>query len=279
MFLVNGESRTHIEITDRGFQYGDGLFETIEVINGRPVFLGRHLSRLQAGCGRLYIPVPELQTLVFEAETLCKQSCYGSPAVLKLIITRGSGSRGYKQPDLIQPTRVLGLHPFPEYPPISQTEGIVARFCDTRLGLNPALAGIKHLNRLEQVLARAEWNDAAIQEGIMLDINGHVIEGTMTNLFYIKNNTLYTAALTLSGVAGIMRNIIVMLSSRQGLAVVEHVFTKDVLLSADEIFISNSIIGIWPVKQIETRYFPVGPITRQIQDWVEHFKYETLSVD
>ncbi len=279
MFLVNGESRTHIEITDRGFQYGDGLFETIKVINKRPAFVDLHLSRLQSGCRRLYIPLPDFQILIFEAETLCKQFCTDSLAVLKLIITRGSGGRGYRQPDLIQPTRILSLHPFPDYPLSYQTEGIIARFCDTQLGLNPVLAGIKHLNRLEQVLARAEWCHSSIQEGIMLDVNHHVIEGTMTNLFYIKNNTLYTAELTSSGVAGIMRTIIMTLSSLKGLDVVEHVFTKNELLCADEIFFSNSIIGIWPVKQIETHYFSVGPITRQIQLWIDDIKYETFSVD
>jgi len=279
MFLVNGESKAHIEISDRGFQYGDGLFETIEVAGGQPVFLDRHLSRLQIGCNSLYIPVPDLHALALEAKTFCKQSCSNSRAVLKLIITRGSGGRGYRQPEPVQPTRVFSLHSFPDYPSIYQAAGINARFCSTRLGLNPALAGIKHLNRLEQVLARAEWSDAAIQEGIMLDADDHVIEGTMTNLFYIKNNTLYTAALTQAGVLGIMRNIIMMLASRQGLAVIEHVFTKNALLSADEIFLSNSIIGIWPVRQIESHYFQVGPITRQIQAWLEHFKHESIRID
>ena len=122
---------------------------------------------------------------------------HSSKAVLKLILTRGSGGRGYRQPDVIQTTRVLSLYPFPDYPDIYKEQGITARFCDTRLGLNPALAGIKHLNRLEQILARAEWTDPDIQEGIMLDMNDHVIEGTMTNLFYIKNNTLYTSSLML----------------------------------------------------------------------------------
>ncbi|MDO9106626.1 MAG: aminodeoxychorismate lyase [Methylovulum sp.] len=277
MFFVNGESRASIEISDRGFQYGDGLFETIEVINGRPVFLDRHLKRLQAGCRRLSIPAPDLDTLASEAETLSRQSSVGgepSSAVLKLMITRGSGGRGYKPPDLIRPTRVFSLHPFPEYSHPYHVAGIVARFCDTRLGLNPSLAGIKHLNRLEQVLARAEWCDPAVQEGIMLDINGYVIEGTMSNLFYIKNNILYTADLSQAGVAGIMRGIIMMLSSQQGLAVIEDVVTQRALLSADEVFVCNSVIGIWPVKQIETLHVPIGPVTRHIQDWVNHFKVD-----
>jgi 4-amino-4-deoxychorismate lyase len=276
MMLVNGEFREYIEISDRGFQYGDGLFETIAVTNGRPDFLDRHLERLNAGCHRLYIPFPGTELLIQEAQKLSQNS---SKAVLKLILTRGSGGRGYRQPGVIQTTRVLSLYPFPDYPEIYKEQGIAVRFCATRLGLNPALAGIKHLNRLEQILARAEWTDPGIQEGIMLDINAHVIEGTMTNLFFIKHNTLYTSALVQSGVAGIMRSIIMMISSDHDLSVKEHTFTKDELLSADEVFVCNSIIGIWPVKQIETTYFPVGLITRQIQFWLAQFKNEAIRGD
>ncbi|MDD1614742.1 MAG: aminodeoxychorismate lyase [Methylococcaceae bacterium] len=276
MMLVNGECKEHIEISDRGFQYGDGLFETIAVTNGQPVFLDWHLDRLNAGCRRLYIPFPGTELLTLEAQKLCRHS---SKAVLKLILTRGSGGRGYRQPDVIQTTRVLSLHPFPDYPGSYKEQGIAARFCNTRLGLNPALAGIKHLNRLEQILARAEWTDPDIQEGIMLDMNEHIIEGTMTNLFYIKNNTLYTSSLIQSGVAGIMRSIIMTISPGHGLSVIEHTFTKDELLFADEVFVCNSIIGIWPVKQIATTYFPMGLITRQIQIWLAQFKNEAIRGD
>ncbi|WP_333874895.1 aminodeoxychorismate lyase [Methylobacter sp.] len=268
MILINGESREHIEIADRGFQYGDGLFETIEVRNGQAVFLERHLERLNAGCQRLFIPFQDTELLRFEAGELCRRWALGihsRQAVLKIIITRGSGGRGYRQPDVIRPTRVLSLHPYPDYPEIYREQGIVARICATRLGLNSTLAGIKHLNRLEQVMARAEWNNSAIQEGLMLDVNDHVIEGTMTNLFYIKNNSLYTAVLAQSGVAGIMRGMIMRISADHGLSIIEHVFTTDELFSADEVFVCNSIIGIWPVKQIDTTHFSVGPITKSIQ--------------
>ncbi|MDP1665936.1 MAG: aminodeoxychorismate lyase [Methylobacter sp.] len=274
MILINGESKEHIEISDRGFQYGDGLFETIEIRDGQAVFLERHLQRLKSGCQRLYIPFPDSELLSSEAGELCRRwvsDTHSVRAVLKVIVTRGSGGRGYRQPDVIQPTRVLSLHPYPDYPEIYREQGIVARFCVTRLGLNPALAGIKHLNRLEQVMARAEWNDPAIQEGLMLDVNDHVIEGTMTNLFYIKNNSLYTSVLTQSGVAGIMRGIIMTISADHGLSVIEHAFTKDELLSADDAFVCNSIIGIWPIKQIETTYFSVSPITKNIKIQLDRF--------
>ncbi|WP_262966234.1 aminodeoxychorismate lyase [Methylobacter psychrophilus] len=274
MILVNGEYRTHIEISDRGFQYGDGLFETIAITNGQPVFFDRHMARLQAGCRRLSIPCPDACLLRLEAQKLSQNS--GS-AVLKLIITRGSGGRGYRQPDVIQATRVLSLHPFPDYPEAFKQQGVVTRFCDIRLGLNPALAGIKHLNRLEQVLARAEWSDPAIQEGIMLDINEQVIEGTMTNLFYVKNNMLYTSLLTLAGVAGIIRGLIMTSSFYVGISVIEHTFTKDELLSADEVFVCNSIIGIWPVKQIAQIHFSVGLITRKLQIRLAQVENEAIS--
>jgi len=270
MIFINGESKEHIEISDRGFQYGDGLFETIEVRDGLAVFLRQHLERLNSGCQRLYIPFPGAELLSFEARTLCRQQD-STRVVLKIIVTRGSGGRGYRQPDVIQPTRVLSLHPYPDYPEVYTEQGVVARFCTTRLGLNPALAGIKHLNRLEQVMARSEWNDPDVQEGLMLDASDHVIEGTMTNLFYIKDNSLYTAALIHSGVAGIMRRIIMTISASHGLSVVEHEFTKDELLSADEVFVCNSIIGIWPIRQIGAVCFLVGPITQSIQSWLNRF--------
>ena len=119
-------------------------------------------------------------------------------------------------------------------------------------------------------------NDPTIEEGIMLDSNDHVIEGTRTNLFYVKNKCLYTASLIQSGIEGIMRAIIISLASKHDCSVIEHRFSKDDLISADEIFVSNSIIGIWPVRQIAGNYFPVGIKTRQIQTWLTQFKDQTL---
>ena len=253
--LVNGTVQTQINITDRGFQYGDGLFETIAVFNGKPCFLNRHLERLTQGCQRLKIPAPDLNLLQTEIQHLCQGT---ETAVLKIIITRGSGGRGYRQPDPILPTRVLSLHPFPTYP----NDGITARFCQTRLSLNPTLAGLKHLNRLEQVLARSEWTDE-VMEGIMLDINERVIEGTMSNLFYIKNQQLYTAKLTQSGVAGIIRSLIIEQHN-----VIEHDYTKTELLNADELFICNAVIGIMPVKQLEQQFFNISKHTHDLQHWL-----------
>ncbi len=273
MILVNGEEIGQIAVNDRGFQYGDGLFETIEVIEGRPVFLEQHLLRLGMGCSRLKIPAVDTNQLTEEIHFVCNQA---SHAVLKIIVSRGLGGRGYRQPDAIQPTRVISLYPFPDYSTNLADQGINARFCETQLGLNPALAGIKHLNRLEQVMARAEWDDPDIQEGIMMDVSGHVIEGTMTNLLYVKNGTVYTDPLLLTGVAGIVRGIIKNIIDERGLTLIEHTFGKETLLAGDEVFVCNSIVGIWPVKKIENICFAAGKITKQLQGWLKLAKEKAL---
>ncbi|MFA5982814.1 MAG: aminodeoxychorismate lyase [Methylococcaceae bacterium] len=273
MILVNGLYQQQIDITDRGFQYGDGLFETIEVLNSTPLFFSQHLARLELGCHKLGLHFPGVQLLTEEAELLMVNQ---SHAVLKIIVTRGSGGRGYKLPEQAQPSRVLSLHPFPVYRENYQNQGIVARFCQIRLGLNPFLAGIKHLNRLEQVMARAEWSDPDIQEGLMLDINDHVIEGTHSNLFYVKNGQFYTAELIGTGIAGVVRKIIIQLLAIHHKPVIEHQFNRAALLAADELFVCNSIIGIWPIIVLAEKKFSVGVFTRQIQAWYADFKHQEL---
>jgi len=271
MYLLNGESKDSISFSDRGFQYGDGLFETIEVINGSPVFLDQHLQRLLKGCEKLLIPPPALALLRQEAFEVSSQAS-SAQAVLKLIVTRGSGGRGYRQPETINTTRLFSLHPYPEYSESFKQLGITARFCRTSLGLNPALAGIKHMNRLEQVIARSEWDSADIQEGFMLDVMGNVIEGTMSNIFLVKNNCLITPIISHCGVEGILRNIVINLASQAHIDVIDKVISKEDVYSADELFITNSIIGIWPVKQIEDKQFLIGQLTRQLQQLFLSFK-------
>ncbi|OAI09718.1 aminodeoxychorismate lyase [Methylomonas lenta] len=275
MFLLNGERRHCVDVSDRGFQYGDGLFETIAVYQGKPLFLQQHLDRLRAGCQRLFIPYPEQDQLKAEVKQLCEGS---DTAVLKIIVTRGSGGRGYRQPDSIVPTRLLSLHPFPEYPANFQTDGVVLRFCQQRLASNPVLAGIKHMNRLEQILARAEWQGDAIQEGLMLDYDGHVVEGTMSNLFFVKDGVLYVPLLTYCGIVGIVRQKVVSLAQYNQIGIVEKQFDKTRVLEADEVFVTNSVIGIWPVKQLDQQCFKVGRITRRMQQWYAEARTEELKL-
>ena len=276
MMLINGEFKTVIDATDRGFQYGDGLFETIAVHNGIPVFFDQHLERLISGCQKLKIPSPDKQNLINEVRLLCSQVT-GS-AVLKIIVTRGSGGRGYKQPELISVSRVLTLNPYPIYPSSYYSNGINLCICQTQLGLNPCLAGIKHLNRLEQIMARAEWQDTDTQEGLLKNCNGYIIEGTMSNLFFVKNGQLYTSILNQSGVSGIIRGLVINIAMKNDLPITEKNIDEDELLNADEIFVCNSIIGIWPVKRLNNRQFKVGEISKKIQLWLQALQDENCSI-
>jgi len=262
VYLLNGEPSQFILASDRGLQYGDGLFETLEVFNGRPLFFNLHFQRLQQGCQRLQIPCPDSSLLRQESQRLIAEA---TRAVLKILITRGSGGRGYRQPVPIEPTRLLSLHPYPGYHESFYTQGVIARVCQQRLSMNPALAGIKHLNRLEQVLARAEWNDDFVQEGLMLDTLDNVIEGTMSNLFFAKDGCLFTADLTQCGINGIVRQLLIELAEQNDMAVCIKSYGLDELLSADELFVCNSVIGLWPIRQLAGRSCSVGPITQRLQ--------------
>ncbi len=275
MILINGKLKKTLEITDRGLHYGDGLFETIEVIHGQCVFLRQHLARLKTGCQRLKIPYPDETLLLDEITCASKTSEQG---VIKLILTRGSGGRGYRQPDELNPSRIIALYPYPDYPENFKTQGIQTFFCNTRLGLNPLLAGIKHNNRLEQVLARSEWQDE-FQEGLMLNLNEHVIEGTMSNLFVIKEQIVYTPAITVSGIKGVMRQIILNIARQNQLPVRETLLTMDFVLQADELFVSNSIIGIWPIKSLANKSYPVGLWTQKLIAFLAEYKARDITSD
>ena len=263
-YLVNGVLTDHLPCGDRAIQYGDGLFETIAVCDGRIEFWQRHMQRLAAGCKRLGIPVPDAGQLLGEARTLLN----GNNGILKITISRGQGGRGYRPPALAEstPTRMLACYPWPDHSADHSTLGIVLRYCTTPATMNPALAGIKHLNRLEQVLARGEWCDTAVAEGVMSDMNGNIIEGTMSNLFFVRAGQLHTPDLSNSGVAGIIRAVIMELACSLNLRLQCQRYSRDDLESADEIFVTNSVVGIWQVRQIEKRSYPPGEITHQLQD-------------
>lgn len=267
--LVNGRESDQIPLADRGFQYGDGLFETIPIEHGEPEFLARHLERLRRGCERLMIDYPGDRILSEEA---IKISQAHDTAILKIIITRGSGGRGYRITTGAQATRVLAIFPRPETPDEFRIHGIRATLCKTRLGINPALAGIKHLNRLEQILARSEWSSSEIHEGLMLDHEGKVIEGTMTNLFLVRGDRLITPDLSHCGVAGIMRGLVLELAQAHATPIEIRPVQMDDLTQADELFVTNSVIGLWPIFEFEKMRYAIGPVSRSILNWLDERK-------
>ncbi len=262
---INGRRATEVDATDRGLAYGDGLFETIAVADARPCLWTLHLQRLAQGCARLGIPLPEPAALLDE----CTAEINGQPqGALKIILTRGAGPRGYRAPDQPKPTRIVqfsrGAIASPAAAPAVQL-----RVCRTRLGWNPALAGIKHLNRLEQVMARREWSDPAIFEGLMLDQADHCIEGVMSNLFLWSSGALLTPDLARCGVAGVARRRVLEVAAALGLATVERDIRRQEVFAADGLLLTNSLIGYRQADRIEGRRLPTGRIPEALLTGIE----------
>jgi len=261
MMLINGIVTDQLPASDRGLQYGDGLFETIAVIDGQPQLWAAHMARLTRGCKALQLPQPDSALLLKEAQQLCGESM---SAVLKVIVTRGCGGRGYRFPDQVDATRILSIHPWPDYPSSHYQQGIAMTVCNTRLGSNPLLAGIKHLNRLEQVLARNEWQENNIDEGVMLGADNNVIEGTMSNLFMIEGDTLITPDLSKCGIKGVMRETVLALAAQLGITTGIEAVSLARLKVASGCFMTNSIIGLWPVRTLDDITYQQGKVTQDL---------------
>jgi len=272
--LINGEKKDTININDRGLLYGDGLFETMAVHRGKINLWDAHWQRLCLGCEKLSINLPNKELLEKEIALLCEGN-EEERYIIKLIVTRGEGQRGYRFDKEQNVTRILSSHAWPDYPESYQTEGVAVRYCETTLSENVKLAGIKHLNRLEQVLARNEWDTEDFQEGLMLTTQGHVIDGTMSNIFAVMGNQIFTPDLSLCGVAGVMRKTIINIAKEKGFATYEKKFSKSELVMADELFLTNSLFGIWPIRLIaKTRYTKVGEVTKQLIDEVNKLGFK-----
>ncbi|MGA9854198.1 MAG: aminodeoxychorismate lyase [Gammaproteobacteria bacterium] len=263
---INGAPGDSIPVTDRGLQYGDGLFETLAVKAGRIALIDYHLERLLDGCRRLQLHAPSENVLRAE---LLSAAAGQAIAVLKLIVTRGSTGRGYQFMGDAQTTRILKRHSWPEYPLDYSAHGVHLRICDMHLGHNRQLAGLKHLNRLEQILARAEWSEIdQVQEGLMLDEDGSVIEGTMSNVFaWLDHAVLATPDLRRCGVAGVMRRHLLERAKQAGVAMRVTSLSLTELIQAQEIFVCNALIGVWPVTAIGHWKYSIGSMTRQAQRW------------
>lgn len=260
MVLINGAESDVISVWDRGLLYGDGVFRTFRVDHGVIPHWPRQLKKLQDDCARLSLEVPEQATLQTDLENVVKAS---PDAVIKIVITRGASVRGYAPDPQASATRIVMASPLPRYPDAWLARGVKVRMCDIRLSQQPRLAGVKHLNRLENVLARAEWKADEYAEGLMLDIAGSVIEGTMTNVFLWSHEKLITPDLSRCGVAGVQRDRVLEFARKQGIPVAIEDITLERLLGADEVFLTNSVIGAWQVRELagrqwnEATFFPL----------------------
>lgn len=257
MRLVNGEPAGTLPLSDRSIQFGDGVFRTVRLQAGRLAFWGRHYRKLAADCAALGIPVPAESVLRAEIRLLMQGTGW-QEAVVKIIVTRGESLRGYAVPEGIRPNRIVQFAPLHRYPENLFRDGAAVRLCETRATWQPALAGIKHLNRLENVLARREWQDPAILEGLLLDRDGHVVEGVMSNLLTGSEGELQTPLLDGCGVAGVMREVALDAARRIGWRVSERAISCAELLDSQQVWICNSLMGIMPVGRLADRCWHVN---------------------
>jgi 4-amino-4-deoxychorismate lyase len=259
--LVNGIAGRAVDALDRGLQYGDGLFETIALVRGKPRFLDWHLERLAEGARRLAIPAPDAE--LWRAEIAAVAA--GEDAAVKLVLTRGVGPRGYRPPRDASPTRIVAAFTAGgSGPPAALKLG----WCRTRLGRNPALAGIKHTNRLEQVLARAEWDDGAMDEGLMQDDQGRVVGATQANLFARIGGRWVTPSVGECGVAGVMRRAFREWLRGQGRPAEERAIAAAELASASALVLTNALIGVRTARELDGRALAADPDAEAFNAWL-----------
>lgn len=261
--LVDGVACDRIAATDRGLAFGDGVFRTLAVRGGRPLNWTWHYRRLAADCALLRLDAPAEGLLLAEL----REAAPGDAAA-KIIVTRGEAARGYGIPPATRATRVVMAFAPSEFPPGHAEHGVAVRRCALVLSEQPLLAGAKTLNRLENVLARSEWNDPSIAEGLCADASGRVVEGTMSNIFIVAQGRVATPDLSRCGVVGAQRERVRELLAREGIPCSVEDIAWDAVAGADELFLTNSLIGAWPVARFEARRLSVGPVTRRVQQMI-----------
>lgn len=245
--LVNGRPESRLTVLDRGITYGDGVFRTLRIHQGAPRWWSEQWTALAADGARLGIDVPPENLWLADLGRLDLPR----DGVLRLTVTRGSGPRGYRAADLSEPTRILSVWAAP--PQAAGPASVEARLCALRLGHQPALAGIKHLNRLENVVARREWDASHIQEGILLDQTGNLVSGVMSNLFLRRGDTLLTPLMDQCGVAGVTRARLMALAPKAGYRVEETRLDLSALLEAEEVMFTNSVFVLWHLARLGDR--------------------------
>jgi 4-amino-4-deoxychorismate lyase len=249
--LMNEADLDHqiIDFQDRAFHYGDGIFETLRIHNGVIPTWEFHQQRLRQGQKVLKLPLDNFLAdwpdFVATNLTGIKRAC------AKLVISRGVGPRGYKIPDQTQLNWWLKITDLPDTSLKLSQKDYRLTVCEHQLSRQPVLAGLKHLNRLDQVMARSEWQQEPFDEGIMLNLEGHVIEGTMSNIFWMKNGQVFTPDISQEGIDGCVRRWLLQHQTEKNSPVkVEKCCEIKQLMSADAVFITNSLIGIQAVSEI-----------------------------
>jgi 4-amino-4-deoxychorismate lyase len=253
MYWINGNPAHHLSLTDRAIHYGDGFFTTARVRAGQIDLLPYHLDRLAQACDRLLFPSPDWQALTQEMLRMAQQQPEG---VLKVIISRGSGGRGYSFDGCLAPLRIIATAAIPSHYALWRERGVALTLSPVRLGCNPLLAGIKHLNRLEQVLIRAHLEKiAGADDAVVLNLRGDVAECCAANIFWRRGTEVYTPGLAQAGVAGVMRRHIMTLLDNSPFHLHEVEAGTAALIAADEAMVCNSLMPVLPVNCFDDRIY------------------------
>ena len=252
---INGQQEQHLSVKNRGLAYGDGVFTTAKVVNGNVQLLSAHVERLITSCKKLNIDLPDMNEIKTELTQTAQRF---ELSVAKVIITAGDGGRGYSRQGCSTSNVIITFHAFPEHYASLQKQGIHLGIFSSKIGVNPLISGIKHLNRLEQVLIRQELDNRNEDDLLVINCFDNVIEASAGNVFWFKDNIWHTPTLSESGVEGLMRNHILQhCSNHYEMRVVNAKLSA--LESIDAMFICNSVMGVMPVRQFENRILSLTP--------------------
>ena len=259
------EERARISVFDRGFLYGDGVFETVRIHEGHSMWLDRHLARLADSCRQIRLPLPDKQWPAIFQKVIDKNRV--DHALIRLTLSRGGRGGESATPDAgAGPTVVLFPRPLPHVTPAQRRKGVKLTIATIRRPSplsHPAQA--KTLNYLNNLLAKQEAAERDAFEGLMLTTGGHLAECSMSNVFFIKDRILYTPSLACGVLPGITREVVLEVAPTLGLQPREGRYRPESLYEADECFLTSSGVGILPVETIDGRPFP----KRAAHSWVD----------
>jgi len=267
---INGDiqDEAFISILDHGFLFGDSIYEVVCTNNGKPCFLNEHLKRLYASASAISLSIPHKPEWIKEQIKTTLISADNSDSYIRIIVTRGEGELDIDPSSCFKPNIIIFVKSIPIIPDESYQKGISVSLVsikrNSRDSLNPA---VKTGNYLNNILARMEAQKLGAEDAIMVNIWGQLTEGTTSNLFFVKDERIFTPEKDCGILSGITREKIIQLADEHGIALEEGKWPGDELFKADEIFLSGTVKKIIPVSTLDN--YPVGNgkpgrITRKI---------------